>query len=257
MGFFAQKKEPVVLDDRTRQKIKKRLSSLDLQARLAVANTRMFICVILMGIVTIFAVYGLHRASIRADNTIRTAWVKMYPNGTWDIDFNDEGRQPDFFQATIDYMLKNWSVRRYSKIPHTINADYGFAHIFMSPALQKEFVSPKGRNAPAAAAEIAACNNCPVTKIEIRNMDHYDADATSFGKFKGTLYRTNVFAARRLSAADGTFISNENIIISLQWRIRSREEIQAEKKQLKANPIGLEIMDYELLTDPNPKGGQK
>jgi hypothetical protein len=256
-----KKRNLVVLDSKEQSTVKDKPSSVDREARLSVANNRMFIVVVVMGLVTLFAVYAQHAASVRADNTIKTAWVKMYPDGTWDVEFNDEKRQPDFFQSTIDYILRNWSKRRYSKIPSSVNSDYGFCYTFLSPALQNDFVSPDGFNAPAAAAKISECNNCPVTKIKVRNIDHYDSDKTKFGKFDGTLYRTNVFATRETRAADGTLNGTENIIIPIQWRIKSKEEIQAEKDLLKTNPIGLEIIEYDLLIDTatknQKKGGQK
>lgn len=253
------KKDKVVLDTKKQASVKDKPKNVDREARLNVYNNRLFIILIIMGVVTLFAIYAQHKASIRADNTIKVAWVKMFPNGTWDISFTDENRQPDFFQSTIDYIIRNWSVRRYSKTPQTVNSDYGFCYAFMSPALQNEFVSPEGFNAPAKAAEVADCPRCPVTKIKVRNIDHYDSDETKFGQHKGTLYRTNVFATREVRASDGTLNSTEDVIIPLQWRIMSQEEIQADKELLKTNPIGFELIDYDLLIDSGKtkeKGGQ-
>ncbi len=250
------KRGVVVLPSRKQKEIKDRPSHIDREGRLNVVNNRMFICILIMGFITLFAVYGQHKASVRADNSIKTAWVKMYPNGTWDIEFNDENRQQEFFQSTIDYMLRNFCVRRYSNIPHTINADYGFVYVFMSPPLQNDFVNSDGFDAPAKAAQIADCPNCPVTKIKVRTIDHYDQDKTRFGQIEGTLYRSNVFATRETRDSEGRLNTSENIIIPVQWRIKSREEIQADKALLKTNPIGLEIMEYSLLKDSTKSRGR-
>lgn len=251
-----KQREVIVLPSNKQNEVKNRPGRIDREARFSVVNNRMFICTVLMGLITLFAVYGQHKASVRADNSIKTAWVKMYPNGTWDIDFNDEHRQPEFFQSTIDYMLRSFCERRYSKIPHSVNADYGFVYVFMSPPLQSDFVNSNGYDAPAKAAQIADCPNCQVTKIKVRTIDHYDRDKTRFGNIDGTLYRSNIFATREIRDAEGRLNTSENIIIPIQWRIKSQEEIQADKELLKTNPIGLEVMEYSLLKDSSKSRGR-
>ena len=104
-----KKKDLVILDQKEQTDAKPRHSNVDREARLSVINNRMFIISILIVLVKFFAIYAQHAASVRADNTIKTTWVKMYPDGTWDVEFNDEKRQPDFFQATIGHILRNWS----------------------------------------------------------------------------------------------------------------------------------------------------
>ncbi len=111
-GYHAkkpQKKDLVILDQKEQTDAKPRHSNVDREARLSVINNRMFIISILIVLVKFFAIYAQHAASVRADNTIKTTWVKMYSDGTWDVEFNDEKRQPDFFQATIGHILRNWS----------------------------------------------------------------------------------------------------------------------------------------------------
>ena len=138
----------------------------------------------------------------------------------------------------------------YSKIPHSVQPDYGFVHLFLSPKLRTHFVSPDGFNAPARAAAIADCNACTETRIKVRNIDHYDSDKTMFGQNPGTLYRSNVFVQKEVFNADGSVSGKpEKLIVPLQWRIKSKQEIQADKELLKQNPIGLEIISYDLLKD--------
>lgn len=120
----------------------------------------------------------------------------------------------------------------------------------MSLKLRSEFVSSKGYNAPAKAAKIADCTACREVKFKVRNIDHYDSDKTKFGNHDGTLYRSNVFVQKTVYNTDGSPTKEpEKLIVPIQWRIKSREEIQADKDLLKQNPIGLEIIAYDLLKD--------
>ena len=104
-----KKKDLVILDQKEQTDAKPLPINVDREPRLSVINNRMFIISILIVLVKFFAIYAQHAASVRADNTIKTTWVKMYPDGTWDVEFNDEKRQPDFFQATIGHILRNRS----------------------------------------------------------------------------------------------------------------------------------------------------
>ena len=255
MPMNTDKKDKVVLDHQTQRKNKDLPRKLDREARLSVVNTRMFLIAILMGIGLLYSIYAQDKASTRSDNNIKVAFVKMYPNGTWDIDFHDETRGVEFFKPTIDHFISNWVVRRYSEIPESIDADYGYIYAFMSPELQNRFLHPEGFNALEKAAEVVACTQCLRVKVpaESITIDHFDEDRTLFsGKHEGTLHRSNVFATIEKIGANG--IPNgepQEVIISLQWRIKSVEEIQANEELLKQNPIGLEILDYRLLLNKN------
>ena len=251
--FSAKKKtdkESVVLDQ-TQQNQPAKPARIDAMAKLMSENIRSFLIIVLLCLLSLVSILFAWKESTRADNNIKVAWVKLMPNGTWDIEFHDEDRQPEFFQSTIDYILTQWVERRYSEIPHSIQSDYGYAYNFMSPKLRQEFISPKGLNAPARAAEVSACSACKEVRFKVRSdPDHYDSDKTKFGQHDGTLYRTNVFVLKNTYGADGSPQGDpEKLIVSLQWRIKSKEEIQADKDLLKQNPIGLEITAYDLLKD--------
>lgn len=235
---------------RPEQKAGKAPRQTQLLGKFASENIRYFWIILALCLISLFSILSAWSSSRRADNNIKVAWVKLMPNGTWDVEFHDETRQPEFFQATIDYILTQWVERRYSEIAHSVKADFGFVYLFMSPRLQNEFTSPNGFNAAAKAAEIADCASCREIKATVRNIDHYDTDKTKFGQHKGTLYRTNVFIQKSAYNGDGSPATTpEKMIVSLQWRIKAKEEIQAQKEILKQNPIGLEIMAYELLKD--------
>jgi hypothetical protein len=241
-------KPPVVLDMPGQNPAKPR--HINVLGRLLADNIRSFVIILMLGTISLVAIlFGWAQAN-RADNNIKVAWVKMYPNGTWDVEFHDENRQAEFFQSTIDYILTQWVQRLYAKVPHSVQTDYGFVYLYLSPEERTRFLSPDGFNAPARAAGIAECTACQQTRIKVRNIDHYDSDRTMFGQNPGTLYRTNVFVQRETFNADGSATGKpEKLIVPLQWRIKSKQEVQADKEQLKQNPIGLEIISYDLLKD--------
>jgi hypothetical protein len=247
-----KKREPIVLDSIEQKKIKGTPKLVKREASLTVDRNRWFIIVVILSLVAFVSIISAYKANTRADHNIKVAWVKMYPNGTWDIEFHGESRKPEFFQSTIDYLISQWVERRYSEIPHSIKNDYGYAYNFMSPKLKQEFISPTQFNAPKKAADIAGCSACNHIEFKVRtDINHYDSDQTRFGKHDGVLYRSNVFVRRETKNPNGSLVDTINMIVSLQWRIKSVKEIQTDKKMLKHNPIGLEIIDYDLLKDPS------
>ena len=116
------KREPVVLDAGDQKKIKDTPNLVKREAALSADKNRWFIATLLLSVVAIIAMALAYSAGKRADTNIKVAWVKMYPNGTWDVEFQDENRAPQFFQATIDYLIRQWVERRYSQIPHSIKS---------------------------------------------------------------------------------------------------------------------------------------
>jgi hypothetical protein len=69
-----------------------------------------------------------------------------------------------------------------------------------------------------------------------------------FGQYEGILYRSNAFVKRTVIQNEGKSQSKK-YIVSVHWRIKSRNEIQKDRKMLKHNPVGMEILKYELLED--------
>jgi len=228
---------------------KKKTAPVARDALLAADRNRWFF--VSVGLLALCLLLGVEviRANVRFANNVQVAWVKMSPNGTWDIDFFDEGRGPEFFESTIDYMLSQFVERRYSKIRLSIKNDYGYALQFMASPLAQAFMASEQFNAPGKVADFLESGE-DETVIEIGAIDHFDSDSTNFGKTEGTLYRTNVFIKELTKGPGGNLIGKpRNKIVSLQWRIKSKEEIQTDLKSLKFNPIGLEIIKSDILDD--------
>jgi len=228
---------------------------LERDALLSAERNRWFF--VSLGLLVLCLLLGLEviRANARFANNVQVAWVKMAPNGMWDIDFFDEDRGPEFFQSTIDYMLSQFVERRYSKVRASIKNDYGFALQFMGPKLARSFMDGDQYNAPGKVA-VFLDGGANETLIKIRAIDHYDSDVTTFGRVEGTLYRSNIFVEETMRSNDGALLGNpKKKIVALQWRIKSKEEIQADKKGLRTNPIGLEVIKADILNDlANTKG---
>ena len=228
-------------------------------SRLATERNRWFVIALVMALISLVSVVFAIREGSEVQE-VKVCWVKMYPDGTWDTEFYDKNREKEFFQSTIDYVIRQWVIRRYSEIPVSIQNDYGFVYQFMSPTIQKQFLDKEGFSAAKKATDISTCTSCPLRKIKVRNIAHYDSDKTKFGKYSGTLYRSNIFVTRVSFNPDGTKTGEEKLIVPLQWRIKSKDELLADdmfKKDsvgcLKNNPIGLEIIGYDIMNDSNPE----
>ena len=251
LGLLRRKAETgVIVNQKIIEKLKGK-KPIAVDARLVVDRNRWFLFSLVLTALTAFALTFAWSTSKRADENIKVAWVKMYPNGTWDVEFHDETRQVEFFKTTIDFLIRNYIERRFREVPYAVDTDYGFALKFMAPALLAEFMAKDGYNAADRAAKLASCSDCPLKEVEVRNIDHYDSDKTRFGKHDGALYRSNVFITEISKNPDGTAKDRVKKIVSLHWRLKSKEEIQREKQKLKDNPIGLEILKNDVIIDPS------
>lgn len=248
---------PAALDEYSHSVSIAAIQSVVRDAKLAADRNWWFVyCAIATVVALLLLINNMH---LRGELTYKydVAWVKMYKNGTWDIDFNDSDRSRELLPATIDSILATWVRRRFSENQHSVRFDYGFSHLFMSQELANHFTSSEGFNAPQRAADVSMCVTCPTVAYDVGPIDHFDSDRSTFGSETGTLYQTNVFATRRLRWAvglDGKDTEDKRII-RIKWRLLSPREIKFRVNQeggqewLRANPIGLEIVDYEELED--------
>jgi hypothetical protein len=237
---------------------------LVLSVATAADRNKWFLIAVLLALTQFGHLLYENRLTDRLENNVRVVWIKLYPNGTSDVSFQEESTGPEFFQATVDYFLRDYVTRRFSKVPHSIKSDYGFAALMMAPPLRNQFVDPTQGNAPGVAAKVETCGRCDVTKFLIRDVDHFDFDKTTFaGGVKGSLYRTNVFVTERIEDADGKVKPERRLIVSLQWRVKTKNEALAALQRddsgnldltpLKLNPASIEILEEKLLDDPSGK----
>ncbi len=212
------------------------------------------------GLSVIVILLLMNNVSLRNELTYKyeVAYVKMYHNGSWDIEFNDSERGMERLPATVDSILSEWVERRFSKYKHSVEYDYGYANLLMSPSLSSEFTATEGFNAPQKAADIVACHTCPDLKYKAGTIDHFSSNPSKFGTEEGTLYQSQVFVEKFITSGNSMPINKNEIeqrIVRVQWRLMSPREIKLRlnqaggKEWLKDDPIGLEIIGYEELEE--------
>lgn len=199
--------------------------------------------------VALLTVVGWMRADDRFANNVRVAWVKLSPNGTYQVEWSDEGKGVQAYASTVESKLTEWVQRRFSKMRHTIGVDYGFARMFMSEKLSTQFMTEF--NAPKVAAEMVSCTTCDEIEVTVRNLDSIDKDILP-GKKKEELFTTLAFVVERKIDPDGRVTGCQNKIITLYWKFRPVAETASRKKELTANPLGQEFDRYSVRDDPTP-----
>lgn len=214
-----------------------------------------FCMVLLMALVII--TFKLISVSENNANNHKVAWVKMYGNGTWDVELHDNLEPTQVLQRTVDSILAQWVERRFSEKPETIRNDFGYASLFLSPEKRTEFVSADQFNAPQVAAEIMKCRGCRTLDYKVGPIDHFDRGPAYYTDKASEIYRTNIFVDRIQKNAAGELEGVEKRIVRVQWRLMEPEEIQDYSRKedgvewLRNNPIGIEIVDYQELNDPS------
>jgi hypothetical protein len=208
--------------------------------------------------ILVFVMFVMYvRASAEARKNVQITYVKMFRDGSWDVDFADQNREVEFLPATVNSILTSWVQRCFREDPSTVGQDYGFCALLMSKELAGAFMDPKQFNAPHKAAEIRDKTSAPKKEIAIRTINHFDSEKATFGRAVGQFYRTNVFVVEQLVNDNGTLVSSTRKIAQLRWRLLPKNEITARmqakngQEWLRVDPIGLEVLDYQYLDDPS------
>lgn len=220
-------------------------------------RNRLYTFCIVLVIALFVVVMKLVAVSENNASNHKIAWVKMYANGTWDVELHDNFEPNQVLQRTVDSLLSNWVERRFSERPETVRNDFGYASLFLSPKKRAEFISDKQFNAPQVAAEIMKCRGCRTLEYKVGPIDHFDRGPAYYSDQASEVYRTNVFVDRVQKNAAGDFEDNDKRIVRIQWRLMEPKEIQDYSRKenglewLRNNPIGIEIVDYQELDDPS------
>ena len=219
--------------------------------KLASMNTKLYVALLLALVVIVAQGFWIHAANSRAENNTELMFVKMYPNGSWDVDYRESGVEADFFPLTIDKLIQDYVDARYGVTPGIMRREFGFAALFMSPQLQGWFLGTGKRqfNARQIAADLD--ESSMTENVDIRFVDHFDISKAVFVRGNSDLYRTNVFIERTIIDSTG-HPQGEPIkeVVTLHWRIKSVNELKGlSRADLRANPIGLEIMKDKKVLD--------
>lgn len=224
-------------------------------SKLRALNNRYFLIILLLIAGHFVQTWVSTKAFQKAQNNKELVYVKLYPDGTWHVgEFQPTDNQL-YFRSTIDSLLETFAKSRYGQIPETIRRNYGEAGVFMSDAMMADFIStqPGGFNASQRAVDISADKNSDRIEVTWGFADHYDRIPAVFEKKAGEVIRSNIYFTLTRKSASGIVKQNgvQKKILRVQWRLLPKKQL-AEKKMdwLRLNPIGLEIIQAELIDDP-------
>ncbi|NWL45458.1 hypothetical protein DM819_06115 [Pseudomonas hunanensis] len=225
------------------------------KAGLRASNNRYFVIIVLLLLGHFFQGWISARAFSKAQVNTQLMYVKMYPDGTWHVDDVKPGDEQVYFRSTIDSIFEQYVTNRYGQLPETIKRNYAEAIVIMSDAMATEFTSggEKGFNAVQRAVDINADKNADRIDVTWGFADHYDRVPAMFKKKPGEVIRSNIYFTTTQKSANGMLRKNgvHKQILRVQWRLLPLEELQRKKPEwLRVNPIGLEIIDADLIDDP-------
>lgn len=222
-----------------------------------VEKGRLWIFTILVGIGFVVQSFIISHLVDKSQVNREIVYVKLSPDGTWHLsDF-----KPDddvlFFKNTIDKLLHTFVTVRYGQQPETISTDYQTVRYFLSDSLDADFVGT-GPNQYDAAKKAAAIEANPKAfeRIDIKNgfIDYYDdLDGVVDGQ-KSKIIRTNIYFTKTYKSYSGTPSSKppEKMILRLQWTLVGKKALKnASADYLNADPVGLEIISYDVIPDPS------
>jgi len=219
--------------------------------RLVSINTKLYVVLLLSFVFNIIQGFWINSANKRAETNTELMFVKMFPNGTWDVEYRKSGNEVDFFPLTIDKLIHDYVKARYEVLPDSMRRNYGLALLFMSPGLGNKFVgNGDGQfNAPLKAKEFKERGLTEL--IKIRLVDHYDVSNGNFVRGNSDIYRTNVFIERTTENSEGQRQGDPVFeVIGLHWRVKSIKELEKlTAEELRANPIGVEIIRDDISLD--------
>jgi hypothetical protein len=225
-------------------------------AKLRVSGNRWFIVCVLLALGQMGQVAFSKYAFDKANNNKELVYIKLFPDGRSYVgEFVPQDEQL-FFRSTIDAALERFLKARYGQQPETIKQDYYEAGIFMSEPLYGNFVSTQagGFNAAQKAADVMA-NTKTADRVEIKwgFADHYDKIPAIFNKEAGEVVKSNIYFTSTTRNGQGVIKPNgiKKSILRVQWRLLPKKEMAEHKLEwLRINPIGVEIVDNDVIDDP-------
>lgn len=246
-----------ILDDRESRKSGANDTEVPKEvSKLRALNNRYFLIIILLVLGHLVQTWVSNRAFDKAQNNKEVVFVKLLPDGTWHVgEFKPQDEQL-YFRSTIDKLLESFAKNRYGVIPETIKRNYGEAGVFMSDAMMADFIStqPGGFNASQKAVDIAADKNSDRVDVTWGFADHYDRIPAVFDKKAGEVIRSNIYLTLTKRSGSGLIKANgvEKKILRVQWRLLPKKQLADKKLDwLRVNPIGLEIIESDLIDDPS------
>lgn len=213
--------------------------------------TTAVVLVLVLAAVAALAMLGWMRANTDLVREARLTYVKLSPDGTWQID-QDMTQEVEYFETTLRNLLYDWVERRYSKRTQTIRSDWGIANSMYSPALQNWFQGDF--QALTVADKHAACPGCAQVSVKVRSHQHIDPLPKHVGTAPTREIRTLIYADEITTQIHAVQGRTTRKIYRVSWRLLDKASIQQRPDLLRYNPLGLEITEVEETNDetPNP-----
>lgn len=204
--------------------------------------------VLMLGAALAFLVPAYIRVVDRYANNVRTAWVKLTPNGDAQVEYLDDGGQTDrYFDKAVYGSLTNYLTWRFRVEPKTIDTDYGNASTFLGPIEASKFLTDF--KAAEKARDAVNCVSCARAQVTVRGLDN-----TLLKPAQGSqaaIYKTAAFITVTQRDAGGGLLSRTNQIVSLEWTLRPASEASQGPNldRLAVNPLSIEIISQDERED--------
>jgi len=201
-----------------------------------------------------FGFYAISTANKRAEE-VKVAFVKLHPNGTYNVSFYDSEQPFSLFQNTIDHLLRRAITARFKRDPATLQNDYNYFALFLNDQQLQQFLNE--HRATTVVRDYLACADCQIVHPFVRGIHHIDRDNIDLNDIsQGVIVRSNIFLDLQIrSRTNGALIRTEKKIIPLLWTL-DMNKIRAGNTPndlamviLNENPIGLSILEYSIEDD--------
>ena len=221
-------------------------------------NRRDLLIIGLVGL-CVATVFGWKQADDRFANNVQVGFVQMAPSGETYVKMQNGEDEPEYFQATVEHFLRQAATWRLSK-DKRIDYFYGGFSVFLSEGEGNKFQNEF--KAADKASAYMACADCPVVEAEYVSHTHLDElDLSSERekkskdkKAKNIEYTTLLFYnLKERSKGSNDLLNTERVIMQMRWRLKTKKQIQEDRKNFGDNPIGLEIVGYDIKVDPSFK----
>jgi hypothetical protein len=211
---------------------------------------RFFLIALAALVIALFALGMAKTAMDRYHHEARLTYVKLAPNGTWNVE-TSAAEGVEYFEATLRQVMYDWIERRYSKRRSTILSDWGIANTMYSPELQAWFADTY--RASVIAAEHAACSSCDDQVVRVRTHQHLTELPREVGAVDSEPFSTLLFAdASRVPAGTVLPIDTVRKVYRVKWRFLAKASLQQRPDLLRYNPIGVQILGVEETEDTTP-----
>ncbi|EGZ6886393.1 conjugal transfer protein [Vibrio cholerae] len=214
-------------------------------AKLRAERNRWFFFCISLVVAVIIGYVLLFFAFVQAQATKEILYVKLERNGGWTVEQYKPQDEQLYFKTTIDSALQSFAISRYKVAPETIDTDWGEASVFMSESLKQEFLDPRRFNALAKKEELKKSKLR--VEVKVRNIDHFDNVDWSFSpESKIKVVKSNVYFTRTVTN-NGKKDEPEALVLTVQWHLKPKKEVTKQSNEIiQINPVGVEIVSYEL-----------